>query len=519
MSERYQLKRRLGQGGMGEVFLASSQGEAGFSKPVVIKRMLPQLALDEGLARMFLAEAQLATHFHHQNIVEVFDVGRGPQGLFIAMELVDGWELSAVSEAMAQQAVRAPAGVVAFIATQVLAGLSHAYRRRKDGQPLITAHRDISPSNILVSREGEVKLADFGIAKVVGEAKKTDPGTFRGKLQYAAPEIVYGEPATHASDEFALAISLYELIGHQHPFWESGTAESYARTLESRPPKPLTGVPTAMWDVLQRMLALQPRDRFGTVDALLTAWTPLLGSPAAGTRELADFLGSMRLPPPPSELPAELGVLGIALAGATWSDPNALAGDWTSNGVELDPSGKVVGARPRPAAPPVAPTPRPVTEPALELASVQYGSTAHETGAHSSGWSAAPVAPTEPEPPPEAFPLDAPPARSHRARWVLAAAGLVALGAGALLLAPKYGHRVPLPMALAGSHMLQISSEPPGATVSIGGNIVGKTPLFIDNAYAPDEIRVELSLRGYRPWTGTFRGSQDQSVSATLLRR
>src|SRR5215468_6979740 len=161
MRERYRLTRLFAQGGMAEVYLGLAAGAEGFEKPVAIKRILPHLARDEQIVRMFLSEARLATFLNHQNIVQVFDVGRGPDGLFIVMELVDGWDLGVIIEHANRQQKLIPAPLAAFIASQAMAGLSYAYRQTHDGQRIIAAHRDLSPSNLLLSAEGEVKVADF----------------------------------------------------------------------------------------------------------------------------------------------------------------------------------------------------------------------------------------------------------------------------------------------------------------------------------------------------------------------
>src|SRR6202158_2983021 len=218
MRERYRLTRLFAQGGMAEVYLGVATGAEGFEKPVAIKRILPHLAKDEQIARMFLSEARLATFLSHQNIVQVFDVGRGPDGLFIVMELVNGWDLGVVIDQAAKAGSTLSPGLSAFIASQALAGLCHAYKQTHQGKRIIVAHRDLSPSNLLISSEGEVKVADFGIARLEAFSNRTDPGTFKVKIAYAAPEVLSGQPATEASDQFSLAIVLHEMLAGRHPF-------------------------------------------------------------------------------------------------------------------------------------------------------------------------------------------------------------------------------------------------------------------------------------------------------------
>ncbi|MFL5356712.1 serine/threonine-protein kinase [Archangium sp.] len=191
---RYRLVRPLATGGMAELFLGVVRGAEGFEKSVAIKRMLPHLAKDPSLARMFLAEAKLATHLQHQNIASVYDVGSGPEGLFLVMELVDGWDLGVLLRHAWRRGQRFPPHLVAFIGAQVLAGLIHAYRRQHNGRPVLTAHRDISPSNILVSREGEVKVTDFGIARLEGLSMGTSPAPSRASCPTPPPRPCAASP-------------------------------------------------------------------------------------------------------------------------------------------------------------------------------------------------------------------------------------------------------------------------------------------------------------------------------------
>jgi serine/threonine protein kinase len=299
VNERYRLVRPLASGGMAELFLGISHGAEGFEKPVAIKRILRYLAKDEAIARMFLAEARLATHLHHQNLVTVYDVGSDADGLFLVMELVNGWDLGALLRRTRKQGPRFPPHLVAFIGAQALAGLIHAYRRMHNGRPVLMAHRDISPSNILVSREGEVKVTDFGIAKLEGVSHGTQPGVFKGKPSYAAPEVITGAPATSASDQFSLGIVLYELLTGQHPFSDSSEAIIVAMAIAQKEPPPLTDVPEPLVEIVMRALAKSPEARFPQPEAMAEALALYLartGEPAT-SHTLASFLTRLNLPP------------------------------------------------------------------------------------------------------------------------------------------------------------------------------------------------------------------------------
>jgi serine/threonine-protein kinase len=198
-----------------------------------------------------------------------------------------------------------PPHLVAFIGAQTLAGLIHAYRRQHNGKPVMTAHRDISPSNILVSREGEVKVTDFGIARLEGMSVGTQPGTFKGKLPYASPETLLGEPATAASDQFALGIVLYELLTGQHPFGEGLSPTALAHAIPTREPTPLPpALPAPLAAGVMRALAKEPQARFARPEDMAEALARYLaqaGEPAS-SQALATFLAELHLPPTLLEL-------------------------------------------------------------------------------------------------------------------------------------------------------------------------------------------------------------------------
>jgi serine/threonine-protein kinase len=383
---------------MAELFLGISRGAEGFEKPVAIKRILRYLAKDESIAAMFLSEAKLATHLNHQNLVSVYDVGSDSDGLFLVMEVVNGWDLGALIRRAKREGIRFPPHLVAFIGLQSLAGLTHAYRRTHNGRPVLMAHRDISPSNILVSREGEVKVTDFGIAKLEGVSHGTQPGVFKGKPSYAAPEVITGAPATSSSDQFSLGIVLYELLTGEHPFSDARDAIIVAMAIAQKEPPPLTGVPEPLVEVVMRALAKAPEARFPQPEAMAEALALYLarsGEPAT-SQTLAAFLTRLNMPPtlleqaeaartsapseekapapPPPTNPAP-GLRGV--------DPAVeLSMDWAAKpgGTELSASGRLVSPHPtepledtRPgvvwqAAPPpsVEPLPGPSPEPSAK---------------------------------------------------------------------------------------------------------------------------------------------------------
>jgi eukaryotic-like serine/threonine-protein kinase len=212
---RYQLISRLAVGGMAEVFLAESAGEHGFAKRVVIKRLLPQLVSEAGYQAMFIDEAKLTARLVHPKIAQTFELGKVGDQLFIAMELIDGADVLAMLREYAQRRRRVEPHIAAWICHEVLDALDYAHNAiGEDGEPLGVVHRDISPSNILMSLRGDVKLVDFGIArqKDPSRSHQTKSGTLKGKYGYMSPEQVVELPLDQRSDVFSVGVVLAELL-------------------------------------------------------------------------------------------------------------------------------------------------------------------------------------------------------------------------------------------------------------------------------------------------------------------
>ena len=191
----YRLIRKLATGGMAEVFLAKGVGAEGFEKPVAVKRILPGLAEDRGFVELFLREAKLTVALQHANVVQVFDLGALGDRYYMVLEFVDGENLRALQQEAAARGVALGLGEVCFVVQQVAEGLAYAHARTDAaGRPLDVIHRDVNPSNVMVSTAGEVKLADFGIAKAANAQATTQVGMVKGKSGYLSPEqILRGE--------------------------------------------------------------------------------------------------------------------------------------------------------------------------------------------------------------------------------------------------------------------------------------------------------------------------------------
>ncbi len=278
---RYTLVRRVGVGGMAEIWKAKAQGPAGFQKTLAIKKVLPELSDDQEFVSMFIEEAKLVASLYHPNIVQVFDFGQaGEREYFIAMEYVPGTNLSALFQRMRDKREQMPTVVILYVALEAAKALGYAHSRTEiDGKAVTLVHRDVSPHNILVSFNGEVKLTDFGIAKRTELASKTAVGHIKGKLVYMSPEQAAGRPLDARSDLFSLGLVLYELTTGKRLFQGSTAAEIAARIsgFHALSPEELAGSPAELESVLRRLLQSKGTDRYQTALELEMALGGVLG--------------------------------------------------------------------------------------------------------------------------------------------------------------------------------------------------------------------------------------------------
>lgn len=231
MRARYTMFERLGGGGQAEVFRGIAEGVEGFRKAVAIKRVLPGLSANQKFVAMFLDEARLSLFLQHANVVQVFDVTRGADGDYLlVMELVDGTDLKAALEREAAQGRRLELRVALYIAIECCKGLhyAHTLEHPETGQPLHIVHRDISPPNIMLSKNGEVKIVDFGLAKANSQVEITDQGVVKGKFAYLSPEAAWGQEVDARTDVFAMGIILWEMLTGRRLFY----AETPYQTVE-----------------------------------------------------------------------------------------------------------------------------------------------------------------------------------------------------------------------------------------------------------------------------------------------
>jgi len=236
---KYKLVKLIASGGMAEVYLARQAGAAGFEKLVCLKRILPHLARDKQFVEMFLNEARLAAQLDHPNIVSIFDLGEAHGNYFIAMEFIDGPSLRAIHKRAEERGEFLPIPELLKIVSMAAGGLQYAHDLAgPDQKPLGLVHRDISPDNILVHRNGSAKVVDFGIAKAANSSSQTRTGTLKGKVAYMPPEQLRGEQLDRRTDVFALGVVLYELLAGKRP-WEATSEVALIGKIMTEEPQPL----------------------------------------------------------------------------------------------------------------------------------------------------------------------------------------------------------------------------------------------------------------------------------------
>jgi serine/threonine-protein kinase len=456
----YRLVRRLALGGMAEIFLARREGPEGFARDLVVKRILPHLAADGAFVQMFLDEARLAAQLHHPNVVHVYDFGEADESYYLAMELIRGVDLRALIDRAAAVAERggAPGGMpphhAAKIGSFVCEGLAHAHAKG-------AVHRDVTPSNVLLSFDGAVKLADFGIAKAEQDLERresTGHGVVKGKHAYLSPEQARGERLDARSDLFNVGILLFEGLLGEPLYPQEDRRKAKWLAAKGRVPglERLGRVPEPLAEVVRRALAPRPDDRYPDALALR-----------------ADLEAFLRAWPEPSDA-VELGRYVRALF------PDVLEDETPRAAGTVPATAALTAAAPPPVGVPLAPAPaEPTTEP-----TERTGPTTEPLGPA-----------TEPTGPTTERRSRSGPAAAWRRRralgWALGGVGLLAaVGALAFALWPEAPPRTPPrdppgPVQLPTDEgpapaQLRIRSEPPGAAIRVDGIERGTAPVVLE---------------------------------------
>lgn len=267
---RYPVDRMLARGGMGEVYLGRVVGAHGFERPIVIKVIRTELLANERVALMFVDEARIAAGLHHRNIVQILDFDLFDGGAFLVCEHVDGIDLRALLRHL-----RAPPryDIAVSMIAEIATGLHAAHEATgEDGAPLQLVHRDVSPSNVLLGTAGEVKIADFGVAKARSRSYHTVSGSIKGKAPYMAPEQILGEPLDRRADVFACGVLLFEVSTRTRLYSAHSNPVAMTEILQGVVPDPAErrpGYPRDLAAIVRRALARNPDDRYQTAAALV----------------------------------------------------------------------------------------------------------------------------------------------------------------------------------------------------------------------------------------------------------
>ncbi|AFE09339.1 serine/threonine protein kinase [Corallococcus coralloides DSM 2259] len=469
---KYKLLERIATGGMAEIYRARMTAVAGVTKPVVIKKILPGYADDSAFVSMFINEARIALGLSHGNIAQIFDFGEVEGEYFLAMEWVDGHPLSHVLRRAREKGLPAlPPPLAVLVAIDMLRGLAYAHTRLDDnGRPLHIVHRDVSPQNVLLSFEGQVKLVDFGIARarLAGRSDtKVDPA--KGKYVYFAPEQARGEALDARTDVFAAGTVLYEMLCGRRPF--EGSLQDVLRKISQgdfpRPREWTPNIPAALERILLTAMATSPEQRYPTAQAFAEALARQLHvtAPDVSTSDLGHFMGYLFEPElveagRPVQLPREF----IARVGR-WS------------GI----------AEPPPIATPPE-VPRHVSEPGGEPREPRGDLT------------------TQPLPP-QAMPPEPRPAWHRSLRgWAVRGAPVVV----AALVATWLG----LVMGGSSTFAVELSSSPPGATIRVDGRTLTETTPTLITQLASDRDHVlEVLLPGMVPFSQRVQAERGTTLA------
>lgn len=278
---KYFLTQRVAIGGMAEIYKAKTFGVDGFEKTLAIKKILPHCSADKEFITMLTDEAKLVVNLSHTNIVQVYDLGRVGSDYFISMEFIDGVNLRQFMQKEREQNNNAGIDVYLYMMSEVCKGLDYAHSKRdSNGIPLEIVHRDVSPQNILVSFEGEVKIVDFGIAKAAMNMSQTNVGTLKGKVTYMSPEQALGKPIDGRTDIFSCGIILYELVTGKRLFVGETQLEILQKIRSTKITEEFFGqdVPDNLKPILAKALAYSPKNRYQNAADMQIDLTRLLYS-------------------------------------------------------------------------------------------------------------------------------------------------------------------------------------------------------------------------------------------------
>ena len=449
---KYRVLRRIASGGMAEVYLCRLSGEQGFRKRVALKVVHPRHAADPRFRELFSREARLAASLSHPNLVQVFDFGREGDAHFLAMEYVEGWNLAQAAEQARQLRIPIPPGIWRHWVDGIWSGLAYLHEKG-------VVHRDVSPGNILVARNGAVKITDFGISRVVGDGRE-DEGTRAGKSGYLAPERIRGEGATFSSDLFAAGVISVELLLGRRLFGGDGPEGAFDRIrgFDART-HPLPGVSSELAGVLRKSVAAPPGERYPRAAEFLVELARVAHPPASAP-VMVDFWDALFPVPQEEETAPDPAVEEAGSFPAMVKEP----------GERYGRGGRTVQAGA-----------------AAAFAAVLVGGVLL--------WKEVRQKPTN-----DAAPVSVAPGIAVVPAPSVPSAAPTASPAARPVSPPRGAPRNPDPPAASGKpvpRLVRIETDPPGASVlDESGAILGKTPLQMDVASLAGR-KVVLSKDGY----------------------
>lgn len=276
--DRYELLCPIAQGGMAQVWVARLQGKLGFEKLVAIKTIIAQHAMEERFEKMFLDEARIIAGIRHPNVAQIMDLGQHADILYLVLEWIDGDSAASLRRAVHGKGEKLPLSIALRIVADSCAGLHAAHElRSSSGESLSVVHRDVSPSNVLVSISGEVKLIDFGVAKAVDRvSEETAAGVIKGKVAYMAPEQALGKAVDRRADIWSCGVMLYHLLAGRTPYEAENQIATLHKVVQGLPPEPLRGVPPEVAELAYTALSYAPEGRFSTADEMQRALERIL---------------------------------------------------------------------------------------------------------------------------------------------------------------------------------------------------------------------------------------------------
>ncbi len=529
---KYELLERLGAGGMAIVYRARYTAAPGVTKPVVIKRVLGHYAEDPAFVEMFIHEARISVGLNHGNIVQVFDFGKVGEEYFLAMELVDGQPLSRMlKKAEALGLAQLPPPLAVSIASEMCKGLHHAHTRTDEqGRPLGLVHRDISPDNVLISYEGEVKISDFGIAKAqLAGRPVTRSGVVKGKYRYFSPEQAYAVPDLDArSDVYAVGVVLYRMLCGQLP--ADGAELAVMQRIANgqlTPPRELNPqLDEELVQILQQAMATRREERTPSAEALhlgLSQWAAINAPlfPVHGLKHLLGFLYEPELTAVgrPPQLPQNfreqvaMWIHSQQRRPARISNPSSPSWPSTSEPSARPPPRQRVSRSSSMVAPPtreaehLEPQTDSTVPEALAVEELPEDTRENPVGQEPS---------SRPRAPGLAANLMDDASSGFIGLLVLiwrnwfVALGVVVVAIMGVKIATWF---------FEGPPRLEIRSEPPGALVTVDGNVEGTTPLTLEKIEKGEPHTVEMNLPGWKPWSRAFKpGELEERLVVTLER-